>query len=301
MKHLYPNIAELHAFASSARHLNFSYAARELGLTPSAVSRQIANLEALFGVKLFMREGRNLSLTRAGQVYHARVTGPLREIGNASIELLSVREDSDLLTIASVPTFTTKWLVPRLPSFLAVAPNVTLSFRRHLAHGDPFPFGLDAAIRYGDGHWEGVRCDYLAGRTFVPVCSPDFAARHALRTPADLAAAPRLVHEQAESVWSKWSETYRVTQMNAFSGPRFEQYSVLIQAAHAGLGLALVPEFLVGAPIDAGMLVQPVDAPVDVDNHGHYLCYTPDRFETSAALRRLRDWMLEEFEAHGAS
>ncbi|MDN7716607.1 MULTISPECIES: LysR substrate-binding domain-containing protein [Burkholderia] len=301
MKHLYPNIAELHAFASSAKHLNFSYAARELGLTPSAVSRQIANLETLFGVKLFVREGRNLSLTRAGQVYHARVTGPLREIGNASLELLSVREDSDLLTIASVPTFTTKWLVPRLPSFLAAAPNVTLSFRRHLAHGDPFPFGLDAAIRYGDGRWEGVRCDYLAGRTFVPVCSPEFAAKHALRTPADLAAAPRLVHEQAESVWFEWAERHRVTSMNAFSGPRFEQYAVLIQAAQAGLGLALVPAFLIGAPLEAGSLVQPVAAPIEVDNQGHYLCYTAERFETSAALRRLREWMLGEFAAQAAA
>lgn len=298
MKHLYPNIAELHAFASSAKHLNFSYAARELGLTPSAVSRQIANLEALFGVKLFVREGRNLSLTRAGQVYHARVMAPLREIGNASLELLSVREDSDLLTIASVPTFTTRWLVPRLPSFLAAAPSVTLSFRRHLAHGDPFPFGLDAAIRYGDGHWEGVRCDYLAGRTFVPVCSPEFATKHMLRTPADLAAAPRLMHEQAESVWFEWSETHGVAHMNAFSGPRFEQYAVLIQAAQSGLGLALVPAFLIGALLDAGTLVQPVNAPVNVDSQGHFLCYTPERFDTSTALRKLRDWMLKEFAAH---
>ncbi|PRX99351.1 LysR substrate-binding domain-containing protein [Paraburkholderia sp. BL25I1N1] len=298
MKHLYPNIAELHAFTSSAKHLNFSYAARELGLTPSAVSRQIANLEVLFGMKLFVREGRNLSLTRAGQVYHARVTGPLREIGNASLELLSVREDSDLLTIASVPTFTTKWLVPRLTSFLTAAPNITLSFRRHLAHGDPFPLGLDAAIRYGDGRWDGVNCDYLAGRTFVPVCSPEFAAKHALRTPADLAAAPRLVHEQAESVWLVWSERHEITHMNAFSGPRFEQYAVLIQAAQSGLGLALVPAFLIGAALDAGTLVQPVNAPVDVDNQGHFLCYTPERLDTSAALRKLRDWMLEEFSTH---
>lgn len=297
MKHLYPNMAELHAFASSAKHLNFSYAARELGLTPSAVSRQIANLEALFGVKLFAREGRNLSLTRAGQLYHGRVMAPLREIGNASLELLSVREDSDLLTIASVPTFTTKWLVPRLPSFLAAAPNVTLSFRRHLAHGDPFPLGLDAAIRYGDGRWDGLCCDYLDGRTFVPVCSPGFAAKHALRTPADLAAAPRLVHEQAESVWFQWSQAYGVAPMNAFSGPRFEQYAVLIQAAQSGLGVALVPAFLIGVPLAAGTLVQPMDAPVDVDDQGHFLCYTPERFDTSTALRKLRDWMLGEFAA----
>lgn len=299
MKHVYPNLAELSAFISSAKYLNFSYAARELGLTPSAVSRQIASLEARFGAKLFVREGRNLSLTRAGEVYQASVAGPFREIGNASLALLSVRDDNDLLTIASVPTFTSKWLVPRMPSFLAAVPNVTLSFRRHLAHGDPFPAGLDAAIRYGDGLWEGVRSDYLAGRTFVPVCSPGFAAHHTLRTPDDLAAAPRLVHEQAAAVWFEWSQTYGVTPMNAFLGPRFEQYAVLIQAAQAGLGVALMPEFLITAPLEAGTLVQPVDAPVDVDSHAHFLCYTPERFDTSTALRQLRAWLLEECAADG--
>jgi LysR family transcriptional regulator, glycine cleavage system transcriptional activator len=293
MKHLYPNVAELHAFASSARHLNFSYAARELGLTPSAVSRQIANLEALLGVRLFVREGRNLSLTRAGQVYHARIAGPLREIGNASLEMLSSRENSDLLTIASVPTFTTKWLVPRLPAFLATVPDITLSFRRHLAQGDPFPFGLDAAIRYGDGRWEGVHCDYLAGRTFVPVCSPAFAARHALRAPGDVAAVPRVVHEQADAVWTAWMERHRVPNMNALAGPRFEQYSVLIQAAQTGLGIALIPAFLIEAQLDGGTLVVPFDAPVDVDDQGHYLCYMPERLEASSALRRLREWLLD--------
>lgn len=184
MKHLYPNVAELHAFVASAKYLNFSYAARELGLTPSAVSRQIASLEALFGVKLFVREGRGLTLTRAGEVYHARVVAPLREIGNASIELLSARENRDLLTIASVPTFTTKWLLPRLTRFLAAAPSVTLGFRRHLAPGDPFPFGLDAAIRYGDGAWEGVRSDYLDGR---PSCR---SARANSRSGTRCAAPP---------------------------------------------------------------------------------------------------------------
>ncbi|RQT71432.1 LysR substrate-binding domain-containing protein [Burkholderia cepacia] len=294
MKHLYPNVAELHAFATSAKYLNFSYAARELGLTPSAVSRQIANLEALFGVKLFVREGRGLALTRAGQVYHARVVGPLREIGNASIELLSARENSDLLTIASVPTFTTKWLLPRLTRFLATAPDVTLSFRRHLAPGDVFPFGLDAAIRYGDGGWEGVRSDYLGGRTFVPVCSREFADRHALHAPADVVAAPRLVHEQAEIAWSAWAERHRASQMNALAGPRFEQYSVLFQAAQAGLGIALVPRFLILDNLAAGTLVEPFDAPVDVDAQGHYLCYAPERLDTSDALRQFRNWMLEE-------
>ncbi|HDR8954720.1 LysR substrate-binding domain-containing protein [Burkholderia vietnamiensis] len=294
MKHLYPNVAELHAFVASAKYLNFSYAARELGLTPSAVSRQIASLEALFGVKLFVREGRGLTLTRAGEVYHARVVAPLREIGNASIELLSARENRDLLTIASVPTFTTKWLLPRLTRFLAAAPGVTLGFRRHLAPGDPFPFGLDAAIRYGDGAWEGVRSDYLDGRTFVPVCTREFAERHALRGPADVATAPRLVHEQAESAWSEWAQRHHATRMNALAGARFEQYSVLIQAVQAGLGIALVPRFLILDNLAAGTLIEPFDAPVDLDAQGHYLCYAPERLATSDALRRFREWMLDE-------
>ncbi|PAJ93055.1 LysR substrate-binding domain-containing protein [Burkholderia ubonensis] len=296
MRHLYPSLTELLAFVSSAKYLNFTYAARELEITPSAVSRQVANIEALFGLKLFVREGRNLYLTRAGRDYHARVTNPLREIGNASIELLSARQNSDVLTIASVPTFTTKWLVPRLPEFLAAAPDVTLSFRRHLAHGAPFPLELDAAIRYGDGLWDGVRSDYLDGRTFVPVCSPEFASKYALSTPADTATAPRLVHEQAQSAWSDWAKRYGVTQMNPFSGPRFEQYSVLIQAAQSGLGLALVPIFLIRTLIDTALLVQPIDAPIELDNQGHYLCCTTERLDTSSALRRFREWMLEEFQ-----
>lgn len=293
-KHLYPNLPELRAFVSSAKHLNFSYAARELGLTPSTVSRQIASLEVLFGVSLFVRKGRNLALTPAGQLYNTRVVGPLREIGNASLALLGAGEDSGVLTVASVPTFTTKWLVPRLPRFLALRPELTLSFRRHLAHGDAFPPGLDAAIRYGDGKWEGVQSDYLDGRTFLLVCSQELAGRLSLREPEDVGRAPRLVHEQAERAWEYWAEQHHVVNMHAYLGPRFEQYSVLIQAAQAGLGLALVPAFLIADNLASGALVQPLDAPVEVGDQGHYLCCNPERLRASLGLRQLREWMLGE-------
>jgi DNA-binding transcriptional LysR family regulator len=291
MKHHYPNVAELLAFTSAAKHLNFSRAARELGLTPSAVSRQIAGLETLFGVQLFIRDGRNLALTQSGSRYLERVAGPLRDIGNASLELMSAGGQSDLLTIASVPTFTTKWLIPRLPGFLSSTPGVTISFSRHLAHGDSFPLDLDAAIRYGDGTWEGVVCDYIDGRTFVLVCAPDYLQRRPLRRLQDAADASRLLHGQAERVWGQWAELYDVCNMNALAGPRFEQYSVLIQAAQAGLGLALVPEFLVRDNLAAGKLVEPLPAPIDVE-HGHYLCYFPERIETRPALRHFRAWVL---------
>jgi LysR family glycine cleavage system transcriptional activator len=291
MKHHYPNVAELLAFTSAAKHLNFSRAARELGLTPSAVSRQIAALEALFSVQLFIRDGRNLALTQSGNRYLERVASPLRDIGNASLELMSAGGQSDLLTIASVPTFTTKWLIPRLPSFLSSTPGVTISFGRHLAHGDTFPLDLDAAIRYGDGTWDGVVCDYIDGRKFVLVCAPDYARRRPLRRLQDAADASRLLHGQAERVWGQWAEFYDVCNMNALAGPRFEQYSVLIQAAQAGLGLALVPEFLVRDNLATGKLMEPLTAPIEVE-HGHYLCYFPERIETRPALKHFRAWML---------
>jgi LysR family transcriptional regulator, glycine cleavage system transcriptional activator len=293
MKHHYPNVAELLAFTSSAKHLSFSRAARSLGLTPSAVSRQIGSLEAAFGVQLFIRDGRNLVLTRAGTLYLSRVAGPLRDIGNASLELMSAAGQSDLLTIASVPTFTTKWLIPRLPDFLASTPGVTISFSRHLAHGDPFPLDLDAAIRYGDGNWSGVECDYIDGRVFVLVCSPEYQRQYSLRSLQDTANAPRLLHGQAEQVWVQWADFYGVRDMHALGGPRFEQYSVLIQAAQAGLGLALVPAFLVADNLAAGTLIEPLTAPIEVD-HGHYLCYCPERLELRPALVQFRRWVLSQ-------
>jgi DNA-binding transcriptional LysR family regulator len=293
MKHHYPNVTELLAFTSAAKHLNFSRAARELGLTPSAVSRQIAGLETLFGVQLFIRDGRNLALTQSGSRYLERVAGPLRDIGNASLEMMSAGGQSDLLTIASVPTFTTKWLIPRLPGFLCSTPGVTISFSRHLAHGDSFPLDLDAAIRYGDGTWDGVVCDYIDGRTFVLVCVPDYQVRRPLRCLQDVADAARLLHGQAGLVWGQWADFHGVCNMNALAGPRFEQYSVLIQAAQAGLGLALVPEFLVRDNLSTGKLVEPLRAPIDVEQ-GHYLCYFPERIETRPALKQFREWVLSQ-------
>ncbi|WP_432261103.1 LysR substrate-binding domain-containing protein [Cupriavidus sp. TMH.W2] len=293
MKHLYPSMTELLAFISSAKYLNFSRAARDLDLTPSAVSRQIANLESYLRTQLFVRDGRNLALTRSGSLYLARVANPVRDIGSASLELLAAMAENDLLTIASVPTFTTKWLIPRLPGFLSDMPGVTISFSRHLARGDPFPLDLDAAIRYGDGKWEGVVSDYIDGRTFVLVCSPDFPDTYVLRQPQDAARAPRLLHGQAEVVWRQWAEHYAVLDMHALAGPRFEQYSVLIQATQAGLGLALVPGFLVHDNLAAGTLIEPLAAPIDVEQ-GHYLCYFPERLETRPHLKGFRDWLLAQ-------
>lgn len=299
MKHHYPSVTELLAFTLSAKHLSFSRAARELGQTPSAISRQVANLESFFNVQLFVRDAKQVALTHSGALYLARIAKPLADIGHASIELLAARGEGALLTLASVPTFTSVWLTPRLPRFLAQSPGITLSFARHLAQGDAFDESLDAAIRYGDGRWEGVVSEYIDGRDFVLVCAPDLIARHPRLKSGDVANLPRLIHSQAEDVWSQWAMHHDVDGLHGLIGPRFEQYSVLIQAAQAGLGFALIPKFLVRDKLAAGALLTPLpDTGIEVDQ-GHYLCYPPQRLAQRPGLQRFRDWLLREAATSG--
>ncbi|TKC92613.1 hypothetical protein FAZ69_02800 [Trinickia terrae] len=133
------------------------------------------------------------------------------------------------------------------------------------------------------------------------VCAPDYPCHQPLRAPDDVARAERLLHGQAEIVWIKWAARYGVNQAQALAGTRFERYSVLIQAAQAGLGVALVPRFLVRDNLVNGTLVEPPDVAIDVEEQGHYLCYQPERLESSSALRQLREWMLAEAGREGES
>jgi LysR family transcriptional regulator, glycine cleavage system transcriptional activator len=287
-----PTLDELVAFNAAARHLNFSSAARELGLTPSAVSRQVARIEALLAQPLFVRQGRSLSLTVGGRAFHQRTAAALRDIEASCLELRVSGQGSNVLQLASVPTFSTRWLVPRLPKFLAEHPGITLNFRQHLAPGDVFPQDLDVAIRYGGGQWEGVRSDYIGGHRFVPVASPRYKRAQGLRRVADVARCLRLHHVQSPHAWGQWAQTHHPAALNSQDGPHFEQYSVLIQAVMSDLGLALVPEFLVQNELTSGALLRAFDAPVDL-KEGHYLCYRADRLEAKR-VSQFRQWLLTQ-------
>jgi DNA-binding transcriptional LysR family regulator len=292
MQSTLPTLSELAAFNAAARHLNFSAAARELRLTPSAVSRQVARIEALLAQALFVRQGRSLSLTVGGRLFHQRTAAALRDIEAACLELRISGQGGSVLQLASVPTFSTRWLVPRLPHFLAEHPGITLNFRQHLAQGDAFPQDLDVAIRYGDGQWEGVHSDYIGGRRFVPVVSPRYKRLHGLRKGVDMARCLRLHHVQAPRAWALWAQAHHVLGLNPEEGPRFEQYSVLIQAVLSDLGVALVPAFLVQTELASGALLLACEAPIDLEQ-GHYLCYRAERLEAKR-VTLFRQWLLAQ-------
>jgi DNA-binding transcriptional LysR family regulator len=282
---------ELLAFESAARHLSFTHAAAELCITQSALSRQILALERFLGTALFQRAGKKLMLTPAGRSYFARIDGPLKSIRTASVELIAAGGATGALTLASVPAFTTKWLIPRLPQFREACPAVTLSFRPHVAGADALPPGVDAAIRYGAGDWPNAISEYIVGREAIVVCAPALAfGSPGLRIARDLQHYPLLQHEAVTHAWSQWCKANAQVHLKPRAGPRFEQYLPLIQAAVTGLGVALVPACLVQDELDSGKLVRPLGESVTLAE-GHYLCY-PKEQHVSASLLAFRDWLL---------
>lgn len=287
MKRLIPGSLALQAFESAARHLSFTRAAVELCVTPGAISRQIAALEGQLGVTLFARMRQRLQLTDAGRAYLARVAPALRELAAASTELLIHRGAGGVLRIASLPTFNAKWLVPRLPRFAQAQPQVRLEFFPFVQGYDFSRPDLDCAIRYGAGAWPGAASEYIDGRELVVV-----GAVGAPRRALDPAQATLLHHVSVPQAWAEWLRAAGMSAVNAQAGPRFDQYSVLMQAAAAGLGLALVPRCLAADELAARRLALAAPQPVQLAE-GYWLCY-PEARAALPALVAFRDWVRGE-------
>jgi LysR family transcriptional regulator, glycine cleavage system transcriptional activator len=292
VKRLCPTIHELLAFDAVARSESLTQAAGTLCITVSAVSKQITSLEEFVGRQLLQKSGRGVTLTSHGRIYWQKISGSLRALETATFEMQSGDGDTGILTLASVPTFLTKWLIPRLPDFRKTAPSVTLSFSQHLGAFEEMPSGVDVAIRYGHGEWPGVVSDYIAGKEFVLIAASGLVAGGRLRSPADLLAATLLHHDGAPTAWRQWAASHGVPESSVQSGPRFAQYSALIQAVASGLGVGLVPRILVLEELASGAVVLPFGAAITVDQ-GHYLCFKAERAEVPV-LAAFRGWILAQ-------
>jgi len=285
-----PSSTALQAFEAAARHGSFTRAAVELCVTQGAVSRHIAQLEHFVGVALFERVRKRVVLTSAGAVYLRRVQPALAELAGATTELLVHRGTGGRLCLASLPTFNAKWLVPRLPRFTARHPEVLLDFAPHVQGYDFSRADLDCAIRFGEGAWPGAAADYIAGRRVVPVVEP---SRWPHRTPvSQLQKLTLLHHANVPGAWSDWLHAAGLAAINGQVGPRFDQYSVIIQAAAAGLGAALVPLCLVEDELRTRRLRVLADVPHE-GRRGYYLCY-PEGRSNWPPLAAFRAWLKSE-------
>lgn len=286
-RHL-PNTPALLAFDAVARTGSFTAAGRDLALTQGAVSRQVALLEGQLGVTLVVRGPRAIVLTEAGDAYARHARAALETLGQGALAAMGLAPSRGL-RLAILPTFGTRWLMPRIPRFVRRHPEITLHFATRIGRFDLEAEGMDAAIHSGRGDWPGARLTLLMAESVVPVAAPDLAARA-------LVGQPLLALTSRPMGWSDWWAAEGMPGPVPAPSMRFEQVSTLAQAAAAGMGVALMPAFLIRPELDQGALV--VLGSERPSGYGYYFAEPvtlPGR-RVKTAVGQFRDWLMTEID-----
>lgn len=292
-----PTTGALQAFESAAFHLSVTKAAQELHLTQGAVSRQIRNLEEHLATQLFHRERQRIRLTAAGSHYLEHVRAAFDRLEGAALSLRALRRGGGVLQLALLPTYGTMWLIPRFPSFAAQHPQIQVHFTTRLHSFDFNTEDLDAAIHYGEEHWPNAELDHLMHEQVVAVCSEAYRQRLKLRTIDDLRGATLLQISTRPHGFDEWLQRRNAQGVDGRRGPRFEHHAMALQAALAGLGVALLPTFVVAAELARGALVEALPDSRDATGKSYWLAYPTNRRELPA-LHAFRAWLLQ---AHAAA
>ena len=295
MRRKIPSTVALVSFESAARHESFTKAAQELSLTQGAICRQIASLEDFLNVELFRRSRRGVKLTEAGLSYSRRVATQLDAVERDTLSVMG-HTGANVIELAVVPTFGTQWLLPRLKDFQQQHPEVTVNLTNRTR---PFLFAdteFDAAIYFGDADWSGTESHKLMGENPMPVCSPTLLAGRKNLTPEAVAELPLLQQTTRPYAWRQWFNAQNLNIARDLTGPRYELFSMLAQAAMHDMGIALIPPFLIQRELAEKRLV--------IANHQAlssikaYYLMIPERKIESASLKAFRDWLLQQAQSY---
>lgn len=286
-----PSHSALMAFESAARHGSFARAADELVLTEGAISRQIGRLEAFLGVTLFERVGNRVRLLPNGERYAVQVRESLDRLERDSQYLMGQPSDGASLDIATLPTFATRWLIPRLARFRDLHPNIIV----HLAERmEPFVLagsGFDAAIHFEHPAWTGMRTHRLLHETLVPVCHPALFGRG--EGAVSLDELPRLHRRQNPDAWERYALESGIVLTNPAVGARYDLHSMQIEAALAGLGVALVPRLYIEKELAEGRLVAPWPDGQSISKTFSLILPEPIRL-SEGPIQLFANWLLTE-------
>jgi len=278
------------AFDSAARTGSFTAAANELNLTQAAISRQVRALEDQLDVKLFHRANKRIYLTEASRRYAREIHFALKQIQAASL-YVKTNPQAGMLNIAILPTFGNRWLIPRLPTFLASNPEITVNFVTKLSPFDFSSEAIHAAIHFGQADWPDTEGTFLMHEESVPVASPSFLEEHPITSASDLKTIPLLHLTTRANAWTDWFEAQGQTAGDR-RGLLFEQFSALAQAAAAGIGAALLPKFLINKEIERGELRIVIDRSVPTKSAYHLM--VPLACIDYAPVTAFRAWLLDQ-------
>jgi LysR family glycine cleavage system transcriptional activator len=293
-----PSLNALRAFEATARRLSFTEAARELHVTPAALSHQIRGLEERLGLALFHRHTRAIELTEEARLIYPGIHAAFETL-RETIERLDRVAPSNVLVVSATPGFTVKWLVPRLYRLLEAHPEIDIrissSMQKATFEGD----GIDVAIRFVLGTLPDHHVEKLAEDTVVPLCSPRLiASDRPLRQPADL-ARHTLIHTDLPSpfppmpTWSDWLAEVGLDAIDATRGLRFNTVDHAIDAAVEGAGVTLGQKIIALGDLQAGRLVVPFGPELPIRARGyHFVC--PRGRMAQPKVRAFRDWLFAE-------
>ncbi len=294
MRRKLPSTQTLACFDAAARHRSLTRAAQELALTQGAVSRQLALLEEFLGLKLFRRAQHGIALTPAGEDYARKVGLRLDALERDALDLMGRQGQGDYVTLAAVPTFATRWLIPRLAELARAQPDLHVHIdartRPFLFAENEFDGALYAGTQQQVQQWAGTHATLLLQEEVIPVCSPALLRGKPL-TPKALAALPLLQQSTRPDAWRDWFTEQGVEAPKAMAGPRYELFSMQVAAASCGMGVALLPALLVREELAARTLVRACERSARV-RRGYYLVQ-PDQPER-AAMGVFRKWLLAQ-------
>ncbi|RWC53276.1 transcriptional regulator GcvA [Mesorhizobium sp.] len=300
MARLLPGTRALRTLEAAARHLNFTRAADELGLTPAAVSHQVKEIEDQLGLVLFTRTSRTIRLTEAGTVLFEASTDALDRLGRAVSRAQKLTRGTALLKVTLDAQFASKWLMRRVDDFRKHHPDIELRFDIAYEVRDFELDDIDVGIRFGAGKYPGLRAHRLFDNILIPVCSPSLlTSGPPLREPRDL-----FNHTLAHIEWSRqgvtwpnwrmWMAAAGVTDFDDSRTVVFGTSTDAVQAALDGNAVALADFAMVANDLSQGRLVQPFELGLRVAPEFAYFLVYPESTGDDPRIVAFREWILEE-------
>ncbi len=290
-----PSISLLSAFESVLRTGSTAAAARELDLTQSTVSRLIQTLEQQLGRPLFERYRQRLIPTEAAQAYGRDVSRALDLIQRGSMEF-SANPGGGTLSLAILPAFGTRWLAPRLGEFLTAHPGINVNLATRLKRFNFAAESFDAAIHFGADDWRDAGHMKLFDERLTACISPALLEKHPINCARDMAGLPLLQLETRANAWEIWFQAQEA-EPSGVTGMLFDQFATMTQVAIAGLGVALLPDYLAEIEINEGRLV-PVLRP-SITGSGTYWLVWPEARAHYPPLEAFRTWLAPIVEKTG--
>ncbi|BBN55621.1 transcriptional regulator [Pseudomonas chlororaphis subsp. aurantiaca] len=282
-----PPLRAVRTFEAFARHGGVNAAARELDVSPSAVSHQLHLLESFLQQPLTLRQGRNLILTEEGREYYRAIRSAFAVLRSAT-EHVREKSATRQVTISLIPLFGINLFIPRLAEFLRDHPelDINVTYANHRSYPSD---AADLSIRFGTGHWPGYHSEPLISGAVTPYCSRAFLERHGpIDSPQALSELP-LLHDEERGTWSQWLQAAEVRHATALNGLLLEDGQLALTATLTGLGCSLLREPLVAPHVASGELVKLFDLEVD-DGRQYYLCRRANS-ELSSEGVKLYEWI----------